>query len=140
MATRKEKYPETNTFHYYNANPKGRITCDCVARAMCTALKQDYTVILKEMFELSINTGYEYTDKKCIEKYMELKGWTKMKQPKKTNNTKYTGKEFCKLIADKNKNYIANIGGQHIVAIVDGKVNDIWDSTDGCIGNYWVKG
>ena len=37
------------------------------------------------------------------------------------------------------KNYIAMIGGHHIVAIVKAKVCDIWDSTDGCIGNYWTK-
>ena len=36
--------------------------------------------------------------------------------------------------------YIAHIGGHHIIAIVDKKVNDTWDSTDGCIGNYWTKG
>lgn len=139
MATRQEKYPETKTFHYYNANPKNRITCDCVARAICTGLNEPYEEVLKGMFEMQLETGYEYTDTKGIEKYLESKGWTKHKQPRKRDNTKYTGKEFCKLLADKNKRYICNIGGHHIVAIVDGKVNDIWDSTDGCIGNYWTK-
>ena len=136
---RQEKYPDTKTFHYYNANPKNRVTCDCVARAICTGMDRPYNDVLKEMFELQIETGYEYTDKKCIEKYLELKGWKKHKQPKKSDNTKYTGEEFCKKIANKSKRYIANIGGNHTVAIVNGKVYDIWDSTDGCIGNYWTK-
>ena len=153
MASRKEKYPDTRTFKFYNANPKGRMTCDCVVRAICTAMDRPYNDVLKEMFEVSIETGYEYTDKKCIEKYLESKGWTKYKQPRKGDNTKYTGKEFCDWIQeDINhdefcgydmsylKRIIANIGGNHIVAIVNGKVNDIWDSTGGCIGNYWVKG
>ena len=34
---------------------------------------------------------------------------------------------------------VANIGGNHTVCIKNGKVHDTWDSTDGCIGNYWVK-
>jgi len=34
---------------------------------------------------------------------------------------------------------IANIGGHHIVAIIEGRVWDTWNSTDGCIGNYWTK-
>jgi hypothetical protein len=34
---------------------------------------------------------------------------------------------------------IANIGGHHIVAIIEGQINDIWDSSDGCIGNVWVN-
>ena len=137
MASRQQKYPNTETFIYYNANPKGRITTDCVVRAICTALNEPYKYVLMEMMELSIETGYEYTDKKCIDKYLELKGWTKMKQPRKSNNTKYTGKEFCKTFKGI---CVANIGGHHIVCIKDGKIYDIWDSTDGCIGNYWVKG
>lgn len=137
MASRKQKYPDTDTFKYYNANPKGRITTDCVVRAICTALNEPYKYVLMEMIELSIETGYEYTDKKCIDKYLQLKGWVKMKQPRKSNNTKYTGEEFCKIIKE---TCVANIGGHHIVCIKGGKVYDIWDSTDGCIGNYWVKG
>lgn len=137
MASRQQKYPNTKTFMYYNANPKGRITCDCVVRAICTALDKSYNEILKEMFEMAIKTGYEYTDKKCIDKYLQSKGWVKMKQPRKSNNTKYTGEEFCKIFKE---TCVANIGGHHIVCIKDGKVYDTWNSTDGCIGNYWVKG
>lgn len=136
MASRQQKYPDTKTFTYYNANPKGRITCDCVARAICTALNEPYNNVLKEMFEMQLETGYEYTDKKCIDKYLQSKGWTKMKQPRKADNTKYTGNEFCKKFKG---TCVANIGGNHIVAIKNGKVHDIWDSTDGCIGNYWIK-
>ena len=136
MASRKEKYPDTKTFTYYNANPKGKITCDCVARAICTALDEPYNSVLKEMFEMQIETGYEYTDVKCYDKYLESKGWTKMKQPRKSNNKKYTGEEFCEIYKG---TCVANIGGNHVVCIKNGKVHDIWDSTDGCIGNYWVK-
>ena len=131
------KIPQnTNAFTFYNANPKGKITCDCVARAVCTALDESYEKILREMFEIQIKTGYEYTDVKCIDKYLQSKGWIKMKQPRKSNNTKYTGKEFVKYFKG---TCVANIGGHHTVCIKDGKVLDIWDSTDGCIGNYWIK-
>lgn len=136
--TRQQKYPDTATFHYFNANPKNRITGDCWCRAICTALEIPYNQVVMEMAELQCKTGYDSSD--LIGRYLESKGWIKHKQPRKSNNTKYTGAEFCKLIAKTNRRYIANIGGHHIVAIVDGKVNDIWDSTDGCIGNYWTKG
>ena len=136
MARREDKYPNTKTFTFYNANPKGKYTCDCVARAVCTALNEPYETVIREMVEMSIKTGYEYTDTKCIDKYLQSKGWTKMKQPRKANNTKYTGKEFHKVFKGI---CVANIGGHHIVCIKGGKVYDTWDSTDGCIGNYWVK-
>lgn len=137
---RSEKYPETNTFHYYNANPKNRFTGDCWLRAVCTGLNEPYNEVLQEMVQVHLETGYEMSCSTAIDKYLASKGWVKHKQPRKRDNTKYTGEEFCKKIADKNKRYICNIGGHHMVAIVDGKVNDTWNSTDGCIGNYWTKG
>ena len=106
MATRQEKYPETRTFHYYNANPKNRITGDCWLRAVCTGLNEPYNEVLMEMVQVHLETGYEMSCDKAMEKYLASKGWIKHKQPRKADNTKYTGKEFCKLLADKNKRYI----------------------------------
>lgn len=126
----------TSYFKYYNANPKNKKTTDCVVRAICTALDQSYEQTLREMAELQIKTGYDMSDVKGFGKYLESKGWTKQKQPRKSNNTKYTGWEFVKIF---NGVCVANIGGNHTVCIKEGKVHDIWDSTDGCIGNYWTK-
>ena len=136
MASRREKYPDTNTFHFYNANPKGRLTGDCVIRAICTALDKSYEEVYRGLLESCLSTGYSIASKENYSRYLESHGWKKQKQPKKTNNTKYTGKEFCKI---RKETCVANIGGHHIVCIKDGKVHDTWDSTEGCIGNYWVK-
>lgn len=139
---RQEKYSDTNTFHYYNANFKNRISGDCVIRALCTAMQKPYKDVYKELFDFSLQTGYILNDKKCFERYLKSKGWVKHKQPRKTDNRKYTGKEFCCKLSTSNngmRRIIANMGGHHIVAIIDFKVWDIWDSTDGCIGNYWTK-
>lgn len=99
---------------------------------------------------MQLKTGYDISDVKCHGKYLESKGWIKQKQPRKSDNKKYTGDEFCsKLNHDilaAGKSVIANIGGHHIVCIKETeglhgsfKVFDIWDSTGGCIGNYWVS-
>lgn len=147
---REQKYPDTATFKFFNANPKNRFTGDCVIRAIVTALEQDYNNTVMEMAELMCKTGYAMDSEKGIEKYLTLKGWTKHPQPRKSDNTKYTGEEFCKLINKDilflGKRIIANIGSHHIVCIkqtedVYGmfKVHDTWDSTDGCIGNFWIK-
>lgn len=132
-----KKPKDTNSFKYYNANTKGKHTTDCAIRAISIALGQDYKETIKEMIDLWLETGYEYSDPKCIGKYLERKGWVKNKQPKKSDNKKYTGKEFVRIFKGI---CIANIGGHHMVCIKNGKVLDIWDSTDGCIGNYWTKG
>jgi hypothetical protein len=145
--TRQSKYPETSTFHYYNANPKDRITTDCLIRAISTATEIPYNQVVMELAELQCKTGYDFGDKKTYDKYLESKGWHKCRQPRKRDNTKYTGEEWCRLLqrgkdlpfSSDYPRMVAIIGTHHIVAIVDGKVWDTWDSTDGCIGNYWVK-
>ena len=150
---RSDKYRNTDTFKFVNVNPKNRITGDCVFRAFTLAMDQDYNQTVMEMAELMCKTGYAMDDTKGEEKYLALKGWTKLPQPRHSDGTKYTGREFCKVIqkhlADSrvkvyagisiSPNIIAHIGGNHTVAIMDGYVCDIWDSTDGCIGNYWIK-
>lgn len=131
------KIPQnTSTFTFYNANPRGKKTSDCVVRAICTALNEDYDTIARELLEFWLMTGYHMSDVKCFGKYLESKGWIKQKQPRKSDNTKFTGGEFAKHFRG---TCIANIGGHHIVCIVNGKILDIWDSSKGCIGNYWIK-
>lgn len=141
--TRQQKYPDTRVFHYYNANPKNKITGDCAFRAIATALEQTWEQTVREMCEMSCKTGYAINDKKGVEHYLKSKGWKKHAQPRKEDNTKYTGAEFCREAQEYTFNYpdriIANIGGHHMVAIIYGKVWDIWDSTDRSIGNYWTK-
>lgn len=138
--TRQQKYPETRTFHYYNANPKNRITGDCRIRAIATACEVPYNQVVMDLAKIQCETGYDQCCNQGLDILLKQYGWVKQRQPRKTDNTKYTGSEFCERLADRKERYVANIGGHHIVAIVNAKVYDIWDSTDGCIGNYWTKG
>ena len=141
--TRQEKYPDTSTFHFFNANPRNRITTDCVIRAISTATEIPYERVVMEMAELQCKTGYDDGDSKLIDLYLKSKGWRKHPQPRKGDGTKYTGSEFCQAVREYPMDYpdriIANIGGHHTVAIIFGRVYDTWDSTDGCIGNYWTE-
>lgn len=136
---RQDKYPDTHVFHFHNANPKNRFTTDCVIRALCTALEIPYSQVVMELAKLQCETGYDDGDNKLYGMYLEQKGWTKQKQPRKEDNTKYTGEEFCIFIARENRRYVANVGGNHTVAIVNKRIYDTWDSTEGCVGNYWTK-
>lgn len=150
---RAKKYPDTDYFHFYNANPKGKITEDCAIRAITVALNQSYEQTLRELAEMTIKTGYMLNGNKGIDRYMQSKGWTRCKQPRKSDNTKYTGKEFCRTLMnpihseelnltkrsfDANR-LLANIGGHHIVAIVGGQIYDTWNSADSSTGIVWVK-
>ena len=149
---RTERFPDTDTFVYFNANPKNRITGDCAFRAISTAMNQDYKETIMEMASMACETGYAINDPKGIEKYLKSKGWIKHSQPRKDDNTKYTGDEWCKHISiNKFKgNIIANIGSHHIACIKPTysgsgfndryKIHDIWNCGYRCVGNYWTKG
>lgn len=73
---RQEKYPETSTFHYHNANPHNRMTADCVIRAESTALGIPYDQVVLENAQLQCKTGFSSIDAKGVAKYMELKDGT----------------------------------------------------------------
>ena len=150
---RAQKYPDTDTFHFYNANHKGKMTADCVIRAISKVLDQSWEQTLREMTEMAIKTGYMVNTNECMDKYMQTKGFTCCKQPRKWDNTKYTGEEFCRTLmhpiysedlklTDKDfdlHHILVNIGGHHTVAIISGQVWDTWNSTGGSIGRVWVK-
>lgn len=127
---------DTKWFKFYNANPKNRRAGDCVIRAIATATEQSWEDVMQGLFEIAMKDKRVINEKECYAKYLKQLGWEKQAQPRKSDNTKFIGKEFVthfKGVA------IAHIGGHHIVCIKGGKVWDIWDSTEGCIGNYWVK-
>lgn len=156
MATRQQKYPETSIFRYHNANPKNRLTTDCVIRAICTALDQTWDQTLRELTEVGIENCLTATNKDTYTKYLAQKGFSKCKQPRKEDNTKYTGYEWINWLYENAKQHpsfksckaiVAHIGGHHLVCLklVDEddqhrhfKIHDTWDSSDGCIGNYWI--
>ena len=143
---RQEKYKDTQTFHFHNQNPKGKYTTDCVKRAISHATGTPYNDVVMELAEWQIRTSLDECEKRLYGKYLASMGWVQHPQPRKEDGTKFTGVDFCKWLNKTHctSNVIANIGGHHIVAIVPVdskfKVCDTWNSTKGCIGNYWTKG
>lgn len=137
--SRQEIYKDTEYFHYHNANPKNRITEDCVVRALTTALRMDYTDVVKELAKIQCETGYCGFGKKGIEKFLTSLEYVKCKEPRKWDNTKMTLKEF---MDDNpwidNKNIICFAGSHHVSCIIDGVVNDIWDCSRQTMHTYWV--
>lgn len=149
----KRKLPQnTQYFTYYDANPKGKKTGDCVIRALATAMRKTWDEVLTDLYEYAMKYKQMLNDDTLYKKYLKDNGWVMLKQPRKLDNTKYTGFEFCEELQDgscftfdngiqidETNNIIAHIGGHHIVAIIDGKIMDTWNSSGGCIGNIWIK-
>lgn len=118
-----------------NVNPKGKKTGDCVIRAISLALDKNYEQVYKELFELSLKTGYMINDKRNEEKYIISNGFVKHKQPKKPNGKKYTVGEIDKLC----KNPVILVScARHLTVVLNGMLTDIWDCRAKCISNYYT--
>ena len=145
MGSRQRKYPDSDFFHYHNQNPHNRLTSDCVIRAISTATGKAYDDIVAMLACIQIRTGFNTNDPDGYGKLLRSFGWVKCKQPRMLDGRKFTGKQFCQAISngtldiESNKRIIAHIGTHHIVAIIDWQIWDTWDSSDGCIGSYWIR-
>lgn len=139
-----KKIPQdTEYFRYYNANPKDRRTGDCVFRAIALSTGKTWDEVLDDLTVYAHKYKVAPNDTAAYDKYLKDLGYTKMAQPRKKDNTKYTGEEFCRDYLSKFRlgkyDVVAHIGGHHIVAIVDCQVVDIWNSSYKTIGNYWIR-
>lgn len=124
-------------FKKLNVNPKGVKSGDCVIRAITTATKKDYFEVVDEMVKIYKKTGYIINDKHGYEKYLKTLGYEKQKQPRKPDGKKYTLKEFIDIKAEPNKSYIISLAN-HLTAVENKVLIDIWDCSHKCVLNYWI--
>lgn len=118
-------------YKYFNPNPKGLETGDCVIRALCAVTGKSwyevFDIICKNARENGVmpNSGTKFD----VESRMKLFGLKRKVIPKPTKGGScYTVEQFCK--NHRKGKYILTIA-HHEMAVVDGKYYDIyscWDS------------
>ena len=111
-------------YKYYNPNPAGAKTGDCVIRAISAATAQDwdttYTGIALQGFALKDMPSSNY----IWGEYLRSRGFHRNAIPN-TCPACYTVGEF----ADDHPNGIYVLGtGSHCIAVIDGAIWDSWDS------------
>lgn len=148
---RKLKYPDTDVFTYTNVNPKKKFTSDCTIRALTSALNLPYEEVARELFECSLKTYEHMSDRANIDFYLKSKGFVKIKQPKYSDGSKYTGREFCRTLLESHgkrmlqlegydtSRIFISIGAHHVAAVVDSKIVDTWDCSCYKVGTLYVR-
>lgn len=131
------KYKETSTFHFHNANPKGKNANDCVARAISVALSQSWEDTIREMTELGIELGFAFNEDKLVSKFLRNKGFEEFKEPRDIKNKKITINQFINKHGNDEGIIVAKVGSHHISLIIDGVVWDTWDCSKKIIHTYW---
>lgn len=120
---------------YYNPNPSGQRTGDCVIRAVAKATDIDWE---RSYINLALQ-GYIMYDLPSSNRvwgnYLESKGFKKRYLPDICPDC-YTVKDFCK---DYSKGTYVLATGSHAIAVIDGNYYDVWDSGDEIPLYYYKK-
>ena len=131
-----------------NKNPKGKKTGDCVIRALVAALNKDVREVVEGLTDIYVNKGWFINDSKCYDIYLKQNNYIKCLMPRKPDNTKFTAEEFCLYLNDREDVtgvVLAHVGGHHISTFVnmgtdnnkDYRIQDTWDCSTKCVGNWW---
>ena len=126
---------DTKTFTYYNANPKNKETGDCVIRALSLVCNVPYYDVLNELVKSQIKSGYMINDSHNWSKFLKDRGFVKLPAPRTSEKNRFY--EGYKV--NDNSTLFVKIGSHHVVGIKNFKIHDIWDSTDDCVGQVWLK-
>lgn len=109
---------------YYNPNPEGRATNDCVIRAISKVTNQDWErtyvgVCLQGLLLHDMpDTNHVWSE------YLYHQGFIRDIIPNTCPNC-YTVKDFCK---DNPTGVFLLACGDHVVAVINGDYFDAWDS------------
>lgn len=127
-------------FNKLNLNPKNRKTGDCSTRALARCLDISWEEALKLQYEESLKTKYDLTSRQVIEAVLNKYGYVKVKQPRKSDNTKYRINELDEVISSafRKTKVVANVAN-HYVVVEEDVYTDSWDSGKKAVGNYYVK-
>ena len=143
---------DTMYFNYCQMNPKNKSVGDCVVRSIALAMEKEWDQVYNDLCRIGFKYKLMPNSDGCYERYLKDNGWVRCKQPRKEDNTKYTGKEFCEWLDKElernhiNKNsIIISIGSHHLSCVCYGNIsgftiNDTWDCSNNCVGKYWTKG
>lgn len=134
---RASRLKSTAFYEYVNVNPKGRLSGDCVIRAVALMTEQSWERTVRDLTELGISKGYLCNDPDLFKFYLPSKGFEKLGEPRDENNKKMSVREYIRRHPE--REFVACVGSHHVSCVKDGKVRDIWDCSGETLHTIWLK-
>jgi hypothetical protein len=122
---------------YYNPNPSGKETSDCVVRALCKATGKDWDEVYRGLFEIGFELKVMPSADPAWKTYLDrVEGFKYCKIPVKKGSRRPTVDSF----AAKNRKgtFILRVAN-HVVTVVDGYHYDLDDFGDSAVYGYYEK-
>ena len=122
-----------NTYRYFNPNPVGNRTRDCVIRAMCAALDLSWDDAFDIIADRAKAMGETMDENAVYGSILRQCGFYRAVPPGTCPDC-YTAKDFCR--SHPCGVYVLGFTG-HVAAVIDGQVWDSFDSSDEIVTYYW---
>ena len=120
---------------YYNPNPANKSVGDCVIRGICKLLRMQWDEVYDDLVRLGKKMCDMPSSNSVWSEYLYQKGFSRRIIPD-TCPACYTVRRFC----DDHRNGAYLLAtGSHVVAVIDGKYYDSWDSGDEIPVYYFIK-
>lgn len=132
------KRPEnTDNFVYYNENPRGIHTDDCVIRAISTATGKTWDEVLTGLCAIALKKKMIPNEKRVFSYYLKSIGWV-IQPTVKTPEGKGCNILEIALKGNITTPIIFEIRS-HLSCFMNGKVYDTGDCSNEIVGNYYIK-
>ena len=124
-------------YKYFQPNPdSAKEKDDCVIRALCIATGKTWLQVFDELVPIARRTFDVIESIDVVVTYLEKQHFTVCKVSVKKGQKRPT---MQKLIRDYPNKIIVGQCANHVMCAKDGKVMDIWDSSDRPLYRYWIK-
>lgn len=123
-------------FKFSNPHPTGKLTNDCVIRAIVHATDKNYFEASADVKRFKkVTKESSYTSRKHVKRYIEeALNAKKISFPAEKGCPRMNGRRFAETY--KTGTYILNMAG-HVVTCKDGVILDTWNCLDRCVYNAW---
>ena len=122
-------------YKFYNPNPVGRFTKDCIPRALAKALDVDWETASVLLCNAAITMGDIECSNGVLAAVLRQNGFYR-NVIANTCPDCYTAQDFC----EDNPTGTFILGfGDHVACIVNGVIYDSWDSSLELPQYYWYK-
>ena len=129
---------KSKCFTYYQPNSKDIKDAfgDCVIRALTKVENKSWVEVFDELAPIAREMQCMPNGKPCYEEFLKRRGYEYVGVSNKRGTKRPTVSSFA--LAHKQGVFIARVA-HHIVAVIDGRFYDTWDSGWKSLYGYWIK-
>ena len=132
----KDIYKPTKYFEPYQPNPTGKTCGDCSIRCIAVAMDKTWEEAFDLLSAKAREMYYEMSEPAVVSEVLKENGFTEMKVSVVKGKKRPTMVELIK--ANHGRTIVGQVA-HHWSASRDGKVRDLWNSSERPLYKYWVK-